>query len=51
MQFHLQNNIEEQRKANQNAIGTTTINVASNPGSATCDPTIATAKGYTVVTS
>lgn len=30
---------------------TATINVANNPGSATCDPTIATAKGYTVVTS
>jgi hypothetical protein len=29
---------------------TATINVNNNPGSATCDPTIATAKGYTVVT-
>ena len=29
---------------------TATINVSNNPGSATCDPTIATAKGYTVVT-
>lgn len=28
---------------------TATINVQSNPGSATCDPTIATAKGYTVL--
>ena len=27
-----------------------TINVANNPGSATCDPTIATNKGYTVNT-
>lgn len=27
-----------------------TINVSSNPGSATCDPTIATAKGYTIIT-
>ena len=27
---------------------TATINVSSNPGAATCDPTIATAKGYTV---
>lgn len=30
---------------------TATIDVSSNPGSATCDPTIATVKGYTVVTS
>lgn len=30
---------------------TATINVSNNPGSATCDPTIATAKGYTVITS
>jgi hypothetical protein len=30
---------------------TATINVVNNPGSATCDPTIATAKGYTVVTT
>jgi hypothetical protein len=30
---------------------TATINVAGNPGAATCDPTIATNKGYTVVTS
>jgi hypothetical protein len=30
---------------------TATIGVSSNPGSATCDPTIATAKGYTVITS
>lgn len=29
---------------------TATIDVSVNPGSATCDPTIATAKGYTVVT-
>lgn len=29
---------------------TATINVSNNPGSATCDPTIATAKGYTVIT-
>jgi hypothetical protein len=28
---------------------TATINVNGNPGAATCDPTIATAKGYTVV--
>ena len=28
---------------------TVTINVNGNPGAATCDPTIATAKGYTVV--
>lgn len=28
---------------------TATINVSNNPGAATCDPTIATAKGYTVV--
>lgn len=27
-----------------------TINLDNNPGSATCDPTIATAKGYIVVT-
>jgi hypothetical protein len=26
-----------------------TLNVSSNPGSLTCDPTIATAKGYTVI--
>jgi hypothetical protein len=30
---------------------TATINVRYNPGSATCDPTIATAKGYIVVTN
>jgi len=30
---------------------TATINVAGNPGAATCDTTIATNKGYTVVTS
>lgn len=30
---------------------TVTIQVAGNPGAATCDPTIATAKGYTVVTA
>ena len=30
---------------------TATINVSGNPGSGTCDPSIATAKGYTVVTS
>lgn len=30
---------------------TATINVVGNPGAATCDPTIATAKGYTVITS
>jgi hypothetical protein len=29
---------------------TATINVSSNPGSATCNPTIATSKGYIVVT-
>lgn len=29
---------------------TATIVVSNNPGSATCDPTIATAKGYTVIT-
>jgi hypothetical protein len=29
---------------------TATIRVNTNPGAATCDPTIATAKGYTVVT-
>ena len=28
---------------------TATINVSGNPGAATCDPSIATAKGYTVV--
>jgi Leucine-rich repeat (LRR) protein len=27
------------------------LNVSNNPGSATCDPTIATAKGYTVITA
>jgi hypothetical protein len=26
------------------------LNVSNNPGSATCDPTIATAKGYVVIT-
>ena len=31
-------------------IKTATIKVSNNPGSATCDPTIATAKGYTVIT-
>lgn len=30
---------------------TVTINVAGNPGAETCDPSIATAKGYTVVTT
>jgi hypothetical protein len=30
---------------------TATINVTNNPGAATCDTTIATNKGYTVVTS
>ena len=30
---------------------TVTINIASTSGTATCDPTIATAKGYTVVTA
>lgn len=30
---------------------TATINVINNPGSATCNPTIATNKGYTVITS
>jgi hypothetical protein len=29
---------------------TATINVSNNPGAATCDPTIATSKGYIVVT-
>ena len=29
---------------------TVTIDVRSNPGTATCDPSIATAKGYTVIT-
>jgi hypothetical protein len=29
---------------------TATISVANNTGSATCDPTIATSKGYIVVT-
>lgn len=29
---------------------TATLDFQSNPGSATCDPTIATAKGYTVIT-
>ena len=29
---------------------TATINVANNPGSLTCSPTIATSKGYTVIT-
>jgi hypothetical protein len=33
------------------ATGTATIYVAGNPGAATCDPSIATAKGYTVVTT
>ena len=28
-----------------------TLDVRNNPGAATCDPTIATAKGYTVITS
>tara|TARA_R110000868_G_scaffold314546_2_gene575479 strand:+ start:1811 stop:2260 length:450 start_codon:yes stop_codon:yes gene_type:complete len=28
---------------------TVTINVSNNPGAATCDATIATAKGYTVI--
>lgn len=28
-----------------------TINVSGSPGTSTCDPTIATAKGYTVITS
>ena len=31
-------------------IETATINVSGNPGAATCDPTIATSKGYIVVT-
>jgi len=31
------------------ASGTQTIDARNNPGSATCDPTIATAKGYTVL--
>lgn len=30
---------------------TVTINVAGNPGALTCDPSIAQAKGYTVVTT
>jgi len=30
---------------------TATIHVAGNPGAVTCDPTIATNKGYTIVTS
>lgn len=30
---------------------TATINVAGNPGAATCDTSIATNKGYTVITS
>lgn len=30
---------------------TATIDVSNNPGAATCDPTIATNKGYTVITS
>lgn len=30
---------------------TATLNVSGNPGAVTCDPTIATAKGYTVITS
>lgn len=29
---------------------TVTINVSNNPGAATCNPSIATAKGYTVIT-
>ena len=29
---------------------TATLNFQNNTGSATCDPTIATAKGYTVIT-
>ena len=32
-------------------LATITVDVKNNPGSATCDPTIATAKGYTVITS
>lgn len=32
------------------ASGSQTIDVRSNPGSTTCDPTIATAKGFTVTT-
>jgi len=30
---------------------TATLNVANNPGAATCTPSIATAKGYSVLTS
>ena len=33
-----------------NTLKTCTINVSGNPGSATCDPSIATSKGYTVIT-
>jgi hypothetical protein len=32
-------------------VKTATLDVRNNTGSATCDPTIATAKGYTVITS
>jgi hypothetical protein len=32
------------------ALYTATLNFQNNTGSATCDPTIATAKGYTVIT-
>ena len=32
------------------ASGSQTVNVSLNPGSATCDTTIATAKGFTVIT-
>jgi hypothetical protein len=31
-------------------VKTATIDVSGNPGSATCDPSIATSKGYTVIT-
>lgn len=33
-----------------NTLKTVTIDVSNNPGAATCDPSIATAKGYTVIT-
>jgi hypothetical protein len=32
-------------------IGTQTLNISGNPGSSTCDPTIATVKGWTVIIS
>ena len=34
-----------------NASGTQVINISNNPGAATCDTSIATAKGFTVITA